>query len=1602
MNSFIDYSNSNYKNNPLFKTLCLGDAIHDFVKVILINEKDKDKDKTYKNKVKKAVIGNFYKNVTDIKHIVSYYTSDSQMIKNIMDGKYIGTDGNIIEDQILKSYFNKYNTTTINVFPDSSTQDINNNNAKLLFEYTRVRSLNPKDGDFYLDDKVRQLLKKYLNSFFISETKKAGHVIDMSPVGLNNIYCNTSMDDNKYFVHIVDEANKWDMAGNAMNKNQETCCKGGKCGNCYKTINEFISCKNNKDSVDIYTDIAGNKKVLDYNLISFNLIKNPINIDDILETDISFNDCQINTKECFEYYFYKLKKTWKETYDILKEYLLHIPTSSKVNIYITNFGDNCSSYVFLQRIDRVIVLKCNYSKRSTTAYLQFNIKYIVRLLKYFLNIENTKRNLIFDEMCYIAHKLGFKLQDVDDNFIKTNFNIPSDYTVSNFDGFKNYMIEHKYKKDYIGGINYYDVNNKFYYLKKESSVNVYCNIDKDDSNDFTLFLLDLKRSGDWSQVHSIYNFNKKNKQSPNNDDLGVLSLMSGDRLCILYARIMDIPHIYVKKTQLVSESYVIKEIFKLDKIVNGSVVEDYKTELFSLFFKNIFSNSPPNTTLLDKNVAAISERLEFQDEDYRKVTYESLNTLDIPFIDFYNVRSNLNFINNKFTGSDDYEKCVIYDSYNPYKTDIKPEYLCKFIKSDLLSLITNIKNKRNEFNTKNIIENKKISSLLSNGIESLKYKYYINNTIESHLYYKLFFNNTDIETNIYDKANNIIENIFNTFNILKNDYEKIFKIDDSIITGIETKINSIDCDNINKTEFETQINEIITELQKFDNIDYNLSWLNEYEFHQGSKKDLMNNKIFNDSEFTDDSNILNKLNFFIQKLKNPPRKISFDYIKSIIEYKLEYNIKNNDIDGIISNINTNKYTEDIKKIKNIKDLNGEYIYVYNSDDNKLYNINNTEIAEGDTIFQSLINSVIDRINDKSINKQNLIEYYQGLCKYLTYLINDLTSNFTMDDAFRIQGFLIVAYCIVNGLTTLNNNIYTKYFENKNSDIINYIEYIIIPFINYIINIINDDNTLDKYIKFLKFINEKYNLYKAIFIILPWQYVLKEGKSYETISNRIPNTRVYNIFEDKKAEENNLMIDEDTDKTEKQITYMPVQKFQYIYDNLAKIIASVDLNSQQILNSSTQNAVEVRKSQKRKREERDDEEDEYEEEKSMSNIQTNLNTISDNNMPDVAYSGNVSDKSNEDKYNYMEEYYKLDSIIKELNEKINIENQQLRKNRENTLIKLGVIENEMDEHKKELLKDDIAVLQNNITTNEANIEIYKKGLDKKNEAINKLIQLKKQKISTILRGGSIKTINAYSFSLLYDIIDKNEYDVDTYIALFDNNITKLYNFYIGCFVENYNENLFIVIKDILKVKDILITIVEYYNDEVIYRELKNLCSYLVPYNDSAILTVEDIKVESVGGMLPVETTVESMNEINKSIKIIDSIIKFNKDVNVLPILPILMSPVIGTNKLDSDTKMEILNRIILYIELNYDKDNEIVAELLDNFNRYNLTGYSYIKPTTVSVTSGGKLDRDMYYIEYFLKHPRKMTQVDKDNIRGIIENEDYDKELSGFIKKKLKL
>jgi hypothetical protein len=165
---------------------------------------------------------------------------------------------------------------------------------------------------------------------------------------------------------------------------------------------------------------------------------------------------------------------------------------------------------------------------------------------------------------------------------------------------------------------------------------------------------------------------------------------------------------------------------------------------------------------------------------------------------------------------------------------------------------------------------------------------------------------------------------------------------------------------------------------------------------------------------------------------------------------------------------------------------------------------------------------------------------------------------------------------------------------------------------------------------------------------------------------------------------------------------------------------------------------------------------------------------------------------------------------------------------------------------------------------------------------------------------------------------------------------------------------------------LITIVEYYNDEVIYRELKNLCSYLVPYNDSAILTVEDIKVESAGGMLPVETTVETAIKTKVNSELIDTI----------------KQHIININKSGNKELQGISN---------------LFEEYLNKINNIRTIGI-----TEYAVYGGSNRERDMYYIEYFLKHPNNMTQVDKDNIRNIIENENYDKKLSEFIRNKLKL
>jgi hypothetical protein len=641
-----------YKDDDLFRTLAIADSVHD------LNTQQVSIGDTIK-----LIYGNNYQ-ING--HIETYFNEDRFV--DFITNKY-----NCNNDEDLDKH--RYKNLSID---DNSIILANNPYLKSRFEKKQETKINlivrgrGRDNK-YIDidrnkdvkDKIEEIKSTFIDIYGTDKIKKIGNLIDMSVVNFEMIFYNTSGTSNNTYFQINEETSKWDMANKQLNNKQKEYCRcmrdikydtdiceltdasKSTYKEIYNDLNKFIDEKN-IDYRNKYIIKGGVRRVVktptdkqfDYNLLSYNLLNknNKNKLKDYIEIDKRWN-IYATTKEVLDYTPYKLKNNKNFNYIKTNFQLIKVPTLSSVDMYITsdnnttnNDSDNCNSYVFFVRNERVVIFRINITRRTGSGWLEFNIGYIGKILR---NILINNNNIIYGEIAYFLYLLGYNIEtinEIDKEYIQ-NIQILEDF--NNYERIKqlikieedkitkdsteedkkqliaektklnqakcsykyfNNLFEDEYKTyvQYKTHFNNYkkilidqfkvpkksklikndddndakmndsnDNNNNLIELIEDTLPNdniLYCKtkgapiyvpiikIAKNDIDDLLKLLFDIKRSGDWSQIHSVYNYNYiLTDEDRKSSGIDKMVFTTSDRLASLYSKILDIPNIFVKK-----------------------------------------------------------------------------------------------------------------------------------------------------------------------------------------------------------------------------------------------------------------------------------------------------------------------------------------------------------------------------------------------------------------------------------------------------------------------------------------------------------------------------------------------------------------------------------------------------------------------------------------------------------------------------------------------------------------------------------------------------------------------------------------------------------------------------------------------------------------------------------------------------------------------------------------------------------------------------------------------------------------------------------------------------------------------------------------------
>ena len=473
----------------------------------------------------------------------------------------------------------------------------------------------------------------------------------------------------------------------------------------YNTINTFMNTNtikikiNNKDKDTSIKNTVAKKEIdcleifgkdcdtnnisINYNILSFNLVKNKndFKLHEFIEVDKSWNIYE-KTKSILDYTPYKFisNKSWTDLINKKDFKYIHIPTISNVNFYITSDkNDNCNSYIFFIRNTNSVILRVNSSKRGQ-GWNEFNISFITDI---FIDLLLNNNNIIIGEFVYFAKLLGYKLTTIDDNdtdYISKTYYDKNDGTIAlkyEVDKDNNDIIKPYTYDDYINYLNLdtnnteqFKINGKLGLLKDDNIFYIKSNqvnsthviipvtkISNEDINDFIKLLLDLKRSGDWSQVHSVYYYNYKTDDTYKKS-IGIKKMVftTFDRLASLYARILDVPHIFHNKKKNTFEFYKPlledkKSTTKRARIVTQPVTQSVTQSINLTFFKqdSLFCGKETLNNLLC-NIDFIRYHFDKGDNPLNPLIIHDINNIKITwhkettkfrFIYFYNDQLNL-------------------------------------------------------------------------------------------------------------------------------------------------------------------------------------------------------------------------------------------------------------------------------------------------------------------------------------------------------------------------------------------------------------------------------------------------------------------------------------------------------------------------------------------------------------------------------------------------------------------------------------------------------------------------------------------------------------------------------------------------------------------------------------------------------------------------------------------------------------------------------------------------------------------------------------------------------------------------------------------------
>jgi hypothetical protein len=269
-------------------------------------------------------------------------------------------------------------------------------------------------------------------------------------------------------------------------------------------------------------------------------------------------------------------------------------------------------------------------------------------------------------------------------------------------------------------------------------------------------------------------------------------------------------------------------------------------------------------------------------------------------------------------------------------------------------------------------------------------------------------------------------------------------------------------------------------------------------------------------------------------------------------------------------------------------------------------------------------------------------------------------------------------------------------------------------------------------------------------------------------------------------------------------------------------------------------------------------------------------------------------------------------------------------------------------------------------------------------------------SLSMSGGNNENIFLIFRELYYDL---DSDDINQSIANIYYNCDKLIEFYINYIDKNANDDeingLFDTIILLLITKEDIINIIE--NKEPnIFNLMKDICSYLSLYNDSYILTLTNATVELIAKHV--------YDEEKSEIRVEESRMIYDKKKD--DELSKSVEQVLNKQLLGYDEKLKLYGNKYLFfgeekekiIDLDEEKREPILIKKQPEYKPSNLMGEAMTPPQV----RGGNNIANRYYIEYFVENPNKLSQTDRRNIRKILKDENYEEDLSKFIKSHLKL